>query len=146
MNLPFKGTGKIVYDPFRAGMKAKTDWWVVIEVDKEITRYYRWWLNYQFGLILDAPAWDAHCSVVRSERPKPGTEHLWKKLHGKVIDIDFGHIVKNAPSKPEFWYIDAYAPEIDEIRNGFGLKTFHDYHITVAKSKFEQFPVMDRFI
>lgn len=137
MNLPFKGTGKIVYDPFRAGMKARTDWWAVIEVDKEITRHARWWLNRRYHLQLDAPAWDAHISVIRGEKPKPELMHLWKKYHGQRVEFRYGldtYKSEQADGK-HFWLIDVECPIVGDIRKE--LERPYDWapHITVARER-----------
>jgi len=137
MNLPFKGTGKIVYDPFRAGMKAKTDWWVVIEVDKEITRYYRWWLKTRHHLQLDAPAWDAHISVLRGEKPRADQQHLWKKYHGQVVEFQYGpdSFKSEQADGRHFWIIDVVCPAVEMIRKE--LERPYDWvpHLTIARER-----------
>ena len=91
--------GKIKYDPYRGSMKNKTEWWAVLEVDREITRYYRNWINKEVFnpmeinhdnqpkemkekypvTILHPPSWDAHVSIIRGEKPRNDLMHLWKK-------------------------------------------------------------------
>ena len=39
------GTGIIRYDPPRPGLKTRIKWWCVVDIDREITRYYRWWVK-----------------------------------------------------------------------------------------------------
>jgi len=74
MSNVYRGTGFIQYDPYRGGMKTRTQNWCIVNIDREITRYYRWWLDKEIlnplgldqgGLML--PAWDAHISVIRGE-------------------------------------------------------------------------------
>lgn len=137
LTLPFKGRGKIVYDPFRAGMKRRTDWWAVIDIDKDITRYYRWWLQNRYHLRLDAPAWDAHISVIRGEKPKPDLQHLWKKHHGRTIEFEYGTDIYKAPAQDgrHFWVIDCVCPEFVEIRKELKLPTHWAPHITVGRER-----------
>lgn len=65
----FKTEGRIVYDPSRG---KKTDpHWCIIEVDKEITRYYRYLFKKRFGYDLYSPSFDAHVSLLKGfETPK----------------------------------------------------------------------------
>ena len=37
--------GRIIYDPARPGMKRRTKYWAIVNVDREITRYFRWWVD-----------------------------------------------------------------------------------------------------
>lgn len=130
----FKTTGKIVYDPPRPGMKKNTDRWVIVSVDRDITRYYRWWVKRHYHIDLCEPSWNAHVSVVRGERIKPEYQELWKRLHGKTIEVEYGHTVKQVDSKPHFWYVSAHAPEIDQIRGELGLQTNFAYHLTIGRT------------
>lgn len=129
----FKTTGRIVYDPPRPGMKRRNEGWVIASVDRDITAYYRWWVKAKYFIDLCEPSWNAHVSIVRGERVKPEYEHLWRRLHGKQIEIQYGHAVKQVESKPHFWYVSAHAPEIDEIRGELGLKTDFAYHLTIGR-------------
>lgn len=135
--LPFKGRGKIVYDPFRAGMKRRTDWWAVIDIDKDITRYYRWWLERRHHLRLDAPAWDAHISVIRGEKPRPDLMHLWKKHHGRVVEFTYGPNMYQAPAADgkHFWIIDVDCPTVAEIRKEMGRPYDWAPHITIGRER-----------
>src|SRR6185436_9940639 len=71
----FETTGRIVFDPDRGDMKRRVTNWVVIELDRGITAYYRWmfrknWFEIDRGgrrRPIYQPAWDAHISVVRGE-------------------------------------------------------------------------------
>jgi hypothetical protein len=47
--MSFRDTGLIVYDPNRGTMKTRITNWCVLQVDKEITRYYRWWARVYGG-------------------------------------------------------------------------------------------------
>lgn len=132
--LQFTTTGKIVYDPPRPGMKRRTERWVIASVDREITRYYREMVRKRFFLDLCEPSWNAHVSIVRGENIRPEFQALWKRMHGKTVQIQYGIDVKQVPSKPHFWYVSAYAPEIDEIRGELGLRTNFSYHLTIGRT------------
>lgn len=84
-------SGRIVYDPPRGPMRNTTQWWAVVDVDIEITRCYRWWVKQGLGIDLHKPAWDAHISAIRGEKPPVGLEHPWKKYHGQKVDFVYHH-------------------------------------------------------
>lgn len=140
------GTGIIQYDPHRPGMKHRTNWWCVVNVNKELTRYYRWWLEFEKHLHLQPPSWDAHISIVRGEKPCPEFIELWKKYQGQRVDFTYEHGIirvdrshrtddraKNAVGG-EYYFIDVKCPLFDEIRKELGLKIGYSYHLTVARS------------
>lgn len=126
-------TGIIKYDPPRPGMKRKTEWWAIVQIDREITRYYRWWAMKRYWIDLKQPAWDAHISIIRGEKPKPDKMHLWKKYDGKKIEFQYSHFVQQAADKPEFWYVEVNCPLLREIRKEFGIPSNWHQHITVGK-------------
>lgn len=141
-----RGTGMIMYDPYRPGMKHRTDWWCVVNVNKELTRYYRWWLEFEKHLHLQPPSWDAHISIVRGEKPRPEYIENWKKYQGERIEFTYTHgLIKVDRSQRtderaakatsgDYYYIDVECPRIDEIRKELGLRTGFNYHLTIARS------------
>ena len=84
------GTGTIVYDPYRGNLKKKPHWWCVVELDREITRLFRWWIVKELHVKeLKQPSWDAHISVIRGEKPTPELMHLWKKYDGEEVEFKY---------------------------------------------------------
>lgn len=126
------GYGKIKYDPFRHGMKAKTTWWANLEVDKEITRYYRWWIKNKYWVDLCKPSWDAHASIIRGEEPMQSLQHLWKKYNGQKVQFLYQHNVQNSG---DFWYVEVKCPLMTQIRDEFELQSHWNFHITIGRSK-----------
>lgn len=141
----FKSTGRILYDPPRPGMKRRTQWWAIVSVDREITRYMRYWINQQRNpLKLDGhdlcqPSWDAHISIVRGEQPRQN-EHLWRKYHGQKIDFYYDHNVRQSGDttgwdRPNhFYFINVDCPFLDQIRQELGLITNWRYHLTIGRT------------
>ena len=120
-----KGTGIIKYDPYRHGMKRKTEWWSIVQVDKEITRYYRWWVKNQYWIDLCQPSWDAHISIIRGERPTDRVKHLWKKYHNKQIH----------PNQPSYyWFVEVKSPFLTMIRDEMNLPSNWNFHITIGRT------------
>jgi len=137
-NYRLKSVGKLVYDPYRGDMKHRTEWWCVVQIDREITRYYRYWVRQRYGIELFQPSWDAHISVVRGE--KPPRLH-WKKHVGEIIEFEYGiePYNGNAPNSKRnnaemFWMIDVFCPRFGEIRAELGLRTFYNYHLTIGRT------------
>lgn len=134
-----RGTGRIVYDPHRGTMKRDTNNWCVIEVDREITRYNRWWLQKEKHIILQQPAWDAHISVVRGERIRPQYRDFWKKRHGQRVEFTYEHgdiqVSKDNDAPGYFHWIRVDCPAVDEIREELGLIASWKYHhMTVGRT------------
>lgn len=140
------GIGIIQYDPWRPGLKHRTDWWCVLNVDKELSRYYRWWLEFEKHLHLQSPSWDAHISIVRGEKPYPAYIEMWKKYQGKKVEFHYKHgeirVDRSQRTDPlavnatggEYYFIDIECPMLDEIRTELGLITGFNYHMTIARS------------
>ena len=134
-----RGSGKVVYDPKRGGMKSNTTNWCVIELDREITRYYRWWLQKERHIILQQPAWDAHISVVRGERLTPEQMKMWKKQQGRIVDFVYEHgdiqVSKDKDAPGHFFWIRVDCHAVDEIRTELGLVSSWKYHhITIGRT------------
>jgi len=127
----FTSIGKIIYDPYRDGMKNRTHWWAVVNVDTEITRYYRWWVMNRYLLKLHSPSWDAHISVIRGEKPPPHLTHLWKKYHNQSIEFKYSHIVRQSG---DYWFVEVDSPHLIEIRKEFELPSSWKLHLTVGRT------------
>lgn len=133
-----RGSGVIKYDPYRAEMKNRTAWWCIVDVDREITRYYRWWLRKEQHLILEQPSWDAHISVIRGEPACKQRPDLWKKYHGKRVDFQYEHgIIKSHPDLKlggRFYWVNLECPELAYIRKEMGLPVGWHFHITIGRT------------
>lgn len=144
----FQTTGRIVFDPDRGDMKRRTHEWVVLELDRGLTAYYRWFFRQHWYEIdrggrrrpIYQPSWDAHISVVRGERahwaPKKDQEEMWwfahKRWHGQHVPVYYtNHIrqtgdVQHDPreNRPDnFWFVEAWSECVLGIRNMLMLPT-----------------------
>lgn len=135
------GTGKIIYDPHRPGLKKKTKWWAILEVDDDLARYYRYWIKQHYGIDLCNPSWRAHISIIRGEKPKDKLEHLWRKYHNKTITFKYKHfarfngdtrIVTSSPPG-SFWFVDVKSDILKNIRDEFEVPSNWDFHLTVGR-------------
>ena len=135
-----QSTGKIIYDPKRGQMKRKVDWWCVVNADREITRYYRWWVQNRYHIKLHEPAWNAHVSVLRGEKPRQHLMHLWKKYHGETIKFNYSHVIRRSGDttgndRPDcFWFVEVESPELTNIRKELELPYNWKLHLTIGRS------------
>lgn len=141
-----RGTGVIQYDPPRPGMTYRKDWWCVVNLNKEVTRYYRWWLSFEKHIHLQSPSWDAHISIVRGEKPRREFLELWKKYDGQRVEFFYQHgLIRCDRSQRtddragkaiggDYYYIDVCCPLLDEIREELGLRTGYNFHFTVGRT------------
>lgn len=127
------GTGIIKYDPLRPGLKKKKDWWAIVRVDPEITRYYRWWVKNRYWIDLCKPSWDAHISIVRGEKPEDRLAHLWKKYDGHKVTFKYSHEVYQA-DKGEFWMVDVDCPFLLDIRRELNRPANWNLHLTIGRT------------
>jgi len=130
------GTGKIIYDPFRGEMKKKTEHWCVLNVDKEITRYYRWWVKRMMGIDLYQPSWDAHVSIFRGEN----VGEFWKKYDGEIVDFRYKHDVRRSGDttgwdRPDhYWFVEVDAPFLKMMRDEAGRPSDWKFHLTIGRT------------
>lgn len=137
-----KGNGVLVYDPPRPGMK-NTDWWIVLNTDPEICRYYRWWVWNRYMVDLKQPSWNAHISVLRGAKPRADKIHLWKKYQGEKIEFEYSPNVRQQGDTTgdlgHHWFVDVWSERLGDIRNELGFKTVIDgkkikYHLSIGRT------------
>ena len=133
--------GKLIYDPIREGLTKKNTGWAVVEIQGSIDKYYRWFLEKEYGIKTNRPAWGAHVSLIRGERLHPDLRHLWKKYNNKVFDFQLRTFLRfnndtfpvdNHPSC-SFWFLDVVSPELMDIRKELRLPTSYNLHLTIGR-------------
>ena len=138
-----RGRGKLVYDPWRAN-KSNTQDWLVLEVDREITRLFRWFIDRELlnitgveGQGVLQPSYDAHVSILRGagdlrQVPRYQRDAMWKKYDGREVDFLYSPHVKIA--KGEFFFVEVKCPWLISLRDWeFDLPSNFGLHLTVAK-------------
>lgn len=132
--------GIIKYDPPRPGLKRKRDWWAILKVDREITRYYRWWVKNRYWIDLCQPSWDAHVSIIRGEKPDANLMHLWKKYDGRRVKFKYKHEVRQSGdttghNRPNhYWFVDVDAPFLIDIRKELRRPVDWNLHLTIGRT------------
>lgn len=112
----YKSTGVIKYDP-RVERGTFMDWWVILQCDKEIVRYYQHVFKTLYWKKLQTAMWGAHVSVVRGERPKKPEN--WKLFNGAVLE--FSYVYDGFHTNGQHFWIKAWSPTFGEIRESLGL-------------------------
>lgn len=127
-----ESTGRIIYDPHRPGLKTKNKWWCILTVDKEITRYYRYWIQRELHVKgLCQPSWDAHISIVRGEKPEPELINLWKKYHREKVTYRYNI----SPYRSgHYWFLEVDCPRMVEIRKELNRPIDWKLHITIGRT------------
>ena len=145
-NLWFQSKGKVVYDPPRPGLKKKPHKWCILQVDREITRFFRWQVDKEMNPAgfesakLCQPSWDAHVSIVRGELDLRWAKHpeRWKEHDGKWVDFYFNYFVRQTdPKKGEtddYWFVDVICDFGTQIREELGLRTDFKFHLTIGRT------------
>ena len=96
--------GVVRYDPIRKGLSTPHPWWCVIEVEEEISRYCRWFVNKERPLDkIHKPSWSAHITVIRGWKPKDPT--VWGRHQGKEIDFWLIPFMRQAGDTTGWWDI-----------------------------------------
>jgi hypothetical protein len=131
--------GTVVYDPFRGSQKTRTKNWCVLEVDREITRYYRALLFKSKHIRLCQPAWDAHVSIVRGEYIPNMAKWKYNQSTSIAISYDPTQIHQTKSGRldndtGDFYYIPIYSDDINNIRKQLGLPTYDEYHLTIGRT------------
>lgn len=158
----FKSKGIIIYDPRRDGINStdrngrsnRDKWWVIVQTDSEICRYYRYQvqktilnplgfekrkdaLKHGFHFI-DQPSWGAHISVVRGEKPDEDHIHLWKKYDRQRIEFEYSHNVRQTSMDRDghdnYWFVDVQCKFLEDLRLELGRPIKWKFHMTVGRT------------
>lgn len=132
--------GYVEYDPDRKEMKSKTQYWCVLQLPNDLVRYYQYFIRKEKHIDLQMPAWGAHVSIIRGEKPDNEHMHLWKKYDKKRIKIRFYPDIVQIKDKKQggsFFIINFESPELIEIRKELGLPIYPNFHITIGRTYYD---------
>lgn len=128
----FDTWGKIRYSPKRLGEQSSPNWYVIIDADPAIGKYYRklYSLAHFACKIIERPSWESHCCIVRNEVPsKP---KLWEAYSGKKIWLRcFPELIA---SNGFYWWIPVYCEAALNLRKELGLsrEPLIPFHLTIG--------------
>lgn len=128
----FSTTGTIIYNPNNS--KRAEPFWCIIDIEKDITRYYRELFKKKTGIILHSPAFDAHVSVLKGlEQATEKMKTHWEYLNGKIVEV---HYDPNIYWNEKHVWINTYCKEYFDLREYYGVLDWNtkDFsHLTIGK-------------
>lgn len=129
----YKATGKLRYS---STLNEDVKWWLVIDCDDEIGRYYRnlFYLMYNRCRMLQRPAWRSHISVVRNE--EPSCKDLWGKYNDQMVEFQYN---PNPAWDGVYVWLDVECEFLLNIREELGLPRQPQFplHLTIGNAKFD---------
>lgn len=115
-----KSTGIVKYDP-RIERGTFQKYWVILQCDREIVRYYQHIFYKLYWKKLQTAMWGAHCSIVRGEKPPTlGGLEAWKRFDGRMIEFSYMYEPGFRTNGQHVW-LRAWSPKFEEIRESLGL-------------------------
>lgn len=111
-------TGILRYSPKLSGARISDKWWLIVDCDPEIGRYYRHLFRLGTHRVntLHRPAWVEHITVIRDEEPPH--KHLWEAHAGDEVGFEVGSQVHTDGS---YFWLDVNCPAALDIREELGL-------------------------
>jgi len=130
-----KGTGKLIYNPERPGMRKSRqhdEWFLAVNVDPQIAEYYRWWVYKRFMLQLQHTAWHPHVTVLDGRRSvKPQNRKNWEKHSGEIIHFEYS---PNIEQHWKFWCLPVKSERLQEIKRELGFNDAESkLHVTIGR-------------
>jgi len=128
-----KSAGRLRYSPKLLGEHASEKWWLVLDCDPEIGRYYRHLFSaYRFHAEqIERPAWKEHITVIRDEEPLDNFKSLWEKYEGQSVEFLYH---TEPQSNGEYWWLNVECEFLLMIRTELGLKREPHYplHLSIG--------------
>ncbi len=110
-----------------------TDWWLIIECDREIGRYYRhlYEESRHHAVQTREPLWGTHISVVRGEEPP--YKNLWANCEGETVEFNYD---TEAEIYDGYVVLPVYSDVLLDYRESLGLSREPAYplHLTVGNT------------
>jgi hypothetical protein len=122
--------GTIRYSPKLLGASS-SKWWVVIDCDPELGRYYRhlFHLDSYRCNKLQRPAWECHITVVRDEEPP--NKLLWEKYDGLEVDFE---IVGCVETNGDYYWFPIKCQQALDLRIELGLgEPLYPLHVSIGR-------------
>jgi hypothetical protein len=110
--------GILRYSPKLLGNKSSSKWWLVIDCDPDLGKYYRQLFHLMTYRCykLQRPAWECHITVIRDEEPR--NNELWEKYNGENVEYE---IVPNLGTNGDYFWFPVKCPRAMDIRTELGL-------------------------
>lgn len=130
----FRSTGVLRYSPKLLGDKSSSKWWLVVDCDVSIGKYYRhlYKLHTHRCRKLQSPAWKEHITVIRDE--EPSYKEFWGKYAGEIVEF---LCESNAEDDGLFAWLPVSCTRLHDIRTELGLprQSIYPFHLTFGNLK-----------
>lgn len=138
----FPATGTYRYNPKMLGEHGG-EWWLVIDCDPEITRYYRkLYIAHKTGFqnliskqdYIQEPFWAAHISVIKRDEPPNNKKYLWNKYQGQEVSFFYTHTITQWGN---YFASQVVCPSANKLRQELGLppQPWNPFHLTIGNQK-----------
>jgi hypothetical protein len=127
--------GKIEFSPQDVTKKHKSQssWKrvAIIKTDCDLDKYYAWFLTKRFNLKLNQNLRGSHVTFISDKMDKKTFDEASKIFNGKEIDF---YIELEPRSNGEHWWLRAYCPDAENIREALGLRRepYFGLHLTLG--------------
>lgn len=136
----FETIGTLRYSPKLIGdQPASPNWWLILSTDPNIGNYFRhlYLLQHHRCKTLRRPAWDAHVTVIRNERPIDSYKHLWEKHSGLKVPIQ---VNPEAKSNGDYCWLPITSEFLLDVREELGLERhpYYPLHLSIGHQNLGQ--------
>lgn len=127
--------GVLRYSPKLHKSKCSENWWLVADVDPSLGQYLRqlYSLSRWRTDILRRPAWEAHITIIRNE--KPPKQELWEKYAS--LEVEFSYDLNEANGNDVYVWIPVVCERMLDVREELGLSRNPSLslHLTIGNRK-----------
>jgi hypothetical protein len=102
---------------------------LALEVDKDLTAYYRWLVRFRTPLL--KPSFGSHITVCKGVDAS--------SFQDEEIEFEYSHLIRisgdtTGQDRPDsYYFLDVWCPRLGEIRTELGLETFFKFHLTIGR-------------
>ncbi len=129
-----KTYAKLVYGPHRPDLRKENrnvDWMLVGEVDWDVARLMRSWINARRWEPIQQPVWKPHVTIADGRSPiREEFRNAWKRREGRGIKIEYS---LEFFQKWKFFCVPVRSDTILSICDELGLSRDYPFHITVGR-------------
>ena len=125
MNAWFKSTGTYHY----------FDYWLILECDEELARYYRQLIYlYSRQIVLQKPMHGSHITIIAGKYENAPNRQYWKKYDGQHVVFQYDPYIQ---TDDEYFWLTVECKEFESIRVELGLNPMIPipWHLTIGNLK-----------
>lgn len=128
-----KSTGYLRFDPRMKGQKVLDPFWLILQCDSELVRYYKHWVFKGYFEKIMMPAWGAHITVIRNE--KPAKPELWGKRAGDFFEFEYDPEIR---TNGRHYWLKVSSPSLLDFREELGLRRNPpiSLHLTIGNADY----------